>query len=207
MTTKPKAILLKTLLTLISTLYLSCLKNPKSTQKQEVATHQKTEYTPIKDSLLVKTSILKFLASQQKLLSNNQIEEISKNVSFPLDGDVIYFMIYGDDFLKTPERFFEKKITKDIFIIESNLIFPDIYKKMFCSIDLTQELYNNKYHYRIKDKAEVYWEIDISINVENNSFAVYHNKVTENSEEEYSIFYRYQFINNDYLLSYIGSAG
>ena len=60
MTTKPKAILLKTLLTLISTFYLSCLKNPKSTQKQEVAVHQKTEYTPIKDSLLVKTSILKF---------------------------------------------------------------------------------------------------------------------------------------------------
>ncbi|MCF6349807.1 MAG: hypothetical protein L3J23_02100 [Flavobacteriaceae bacterium] len=213
MTIKLKVTLLKMLLVLISILFASCIKksNSKITlnkqEKVKFNTKKIDSYVKIKDTILVKKSVLNFLTLQQNLLSNNKIKNLSNHVSFPLDGDAVYFMIYGDDFLKSPQKFFKQKINKKNFIKKNELIFIDIYKYLFCNIDFHQELFDSEYHYMKKDKKGVLWDLDVSINFENNSFTIYMSKITENSEEEYSIFYQYNLIRDKYLLFYIGTVG
>ncbi len=196
---------MKKLLVLISFFYLSCSGNEAKTGKQYNTTTPNTFH--ITDSLLVKKKILNFLTLQQKLIKNNNITEISNYVSFPLDGDVVYFMIYGDDFYKNPSFFFEKKINKITFLKKHKFIFPPIYSKLLGEIDLSEALYTPKYYFKQKDKDGSTWDLNIVINFKNFSFKLFFNKVTKNNEEEYSVFYQYILVNDKYMLSYIGSTG
>lgn len=209
MTIKPKVILLKTLLVLISILFVFCKK--KSSSKITLINQKDIgnvyNYIQLKDTILVKRSILNFLTQQQDLFESNKIEDLSNHVSFPLDGDVLYFMIFGNDFLNSPQFFFEQKIDKKTFIKKNKLIFSENYKNLFCNTNFSQMLFDNKYRYIKKDEKGVLWELDTSINFTNNSFKIYLSKIAEESEEEYSIFYSYSLIKNKYLLSYIGAAG
>ncbi len=200
--------MLKTLLVLFIILSLFSCKKNTSFRVVNDKEDKISKISPIiEDSLEIKDSVLSFLDLQKDILKNNDFKEFSEHVVFPLDGDVLYFMVYGDESVESSDNIFDIKIDREIFMDKHHMIFPRFYKEILCAINNEKELNDSSYSFVKRDKDSVLWEVNIEINYEENYFSISFDVITDNSEEEYSIYYKYLKTENKYMLSYIGATG
>ncbi len=213
MITKQKVIPWNKLLVLVSFPFvLGCFHQEEKKAVTKVYFPKDTIVSKIQtiDSITFRSKVISFLLKEQVLIRNNQIEEITNHIKFPLDGGYLYSQVYGDEFLKTLDKNepFTKTIDRDVFIKNSDSILKPVFKYLMSNVDVIKKINDNKNLYQfVKKNKDKVWTIDFKILYGYKEFQIYWSVVTDNWEEEFSVFFRYRYEEDTFKLVSIGVIG
>ena len=206
--------LLKTLLLIITFLfYFGCQKKISETKKTHTKARSVNESAFNQqdiDSVKFKNEVITFLLQEQELVRKNQIKKIADHIKFPLNGGYVLSQVYGDDFFKAIDNniTFTKTVNKAVFIKKYDSIYKPVFNSLLSEIDIEKKINDTLNLYQItKTKNNVLWTIDFESSFENKNFEIYWRVITDNWEEEYTVFFRYKYINNSFTLIQIDVIG
>jgi len=206
--------LLKTLLLIITFLfYFGCQKKISETKKTHTKARSVNESAFNQqdiDSVKFKNEVITFLLQEQELVRKNQIKKIADHIKFPLNGGYVLSQVYGDDFFKAIDNniTFTKTVNKAVFIKKYDSIYKPVFNSLLSEIDIEKKINDTLNLYQItKTENNVLWTIDFESSFENKNFEIYWRVITNNWEEEYTVFFRYKYINNTFTLIQIDVIG
>lgn len=181
---------------------LTCNPKVNNSEDDKIVERGKIiNHNGVKDDILVD-----FFQKFQSDFNKKDLSKIISFVNFPLEGDCIYYYVFGEKVHAENFDFKKNKILKDNFRKEYDKIFNSHAKFLLSKVDFKKLILDKTYQFKEPIDANSFYEINFynKNNIYNVSIS-YNNKYE--STTEHSIIYQFKVINNSIKLYSIFCAG